>query len=250
MLSTLKTTTLAAAAGVAAIAAPPAQAQSYPIDCAILLCLSHGWPASAPCAAAKAEFIRRITPWPVEPPLQIWRCPMGGGVQLQSAPAQSPWLDNPVIDAGTDPQPLPADSGAPEAVPAVLRNLSGDDFEPTDLLQFVQDYMAGSGRADIDISDPTFDYVRSIRVYSVEHMRQREAGRDGDEYCRRYESVRLGTYGEQGSFSWHGADPSDLPDAFVGDERWGDNCPTVFVRAVFVDWHDYQGNYGFEQVNY
>jgi hypothetical protein len=55
-----------------------AKAQSYPIDCAILLCLSGGWPASIPCARARAEFIRRITPWPVEPPLQIWRCPMGG----------------------------------------------------------------------------------------------------------------------------------------------------------------------------
>ena len=55
----------------------PARAQTYSIDCAILLCLSGGWPASVPCARARAEFIRRITPWPVEPPLQIWRCPMG-----------------------------------------------------------------------------------------------------------------------------------------------------------------------------
>ncbi|SES39999.1 hypothetical protein SAMN04490244_11656 [Tranquillimonas rosea] len=249
MLPTLRTTALAAVTGVAAVSAPPAQAQSYPIDCALLLCLSHGWPASAPCAAAKAEFIRRITPWPVEPPLQIWRCPMGGGVQLQSTPAQSPWLDNPVTDAGTDPQPLPTDATTPEAVPAVLRNLGGDDFKPADPLHFVQDYTDGSGRADIDISGPTFDYVRSIRVYSVERLSQRETGGE-DEYCRRFESVRVGTYGQQGSFSWGGGDPSDLPDAFVGDELWGDNCPTVSVRAVFVDWRDYQGNYGFEQVNY
>ena len=41
-----------------------ARAQTYPIDCAILLCLSGGWPASLPCARARAEFIRRITPWP------------------------------------------------------------------------------------------------------------------------------------------------------------------------------------------
>lgn len=53
-----------------------ARAQTYPIDCAILLCLSGGWPTSAPCARARAVFIRRITPWPVEPPLQIWNCPM------------------------------------------------------------------------------------------------------------------------------------------------------------------------------
>jgi len=45
------------------------RAQSYPIDCAILLCPSGGWPAFIPCARARAEFIRRITPWPVEPPL-------------------------------------------------------------------------------------------------------------------------------------------------------------------------------------
>lgn len=58
-----------------------AQAQAYQIDCAILLCLSGGWPASVPCARARAEFIRRVTPWPVEPPLQIWRCPMGASFQ-------------------------------------------------------------------------------------------------------------------------------------------------------------------------
>lgn len=55
----------------------PSAARSYPIDCAILLCMVGGFPASAECSAAKAEVIRRITPWPVEPPLQLWRCPMG-----------------------------------------------------------------------------------------------------------------------------------------------------------------------------
>ncbi|WP_312531142.1 hypothetical protein [Paracoccus sp. (in: a-proteobacteria)] len=55
-------------------------ANAYPIDCAILLCLAGGFPASGECSAARAEFIRRVTPWPIEPPLQIWRCPMGGGL--------------------------------------------------------------------------------------------------------------------------------------------------------------------------
>lgn len=64
--------------GAAVFAAAPS-AKAYPIDCAILLCLAGGFPASAECGAAKAEVIRRITPWPIEPPLQIWRCPMGGG---------------------------------------------------------------------------------------------------------------------------------------------------------------------------
>ena len=72
-----------------------ASAQTYPIDCAILLCLSGGWPASVPCARARAEFIRRITPWPVEPPLQIWRCPMGASFD---GPARSRHTDR-IIDA-------------------------------------------------------------------------------------------------------------------------------------------------------
>lgn len=54
----------------------PALSAAYPIDCAILLCMAGGFPASTECSMAKAEVIRRITPWPIEPPLQLWRCPM------------------------------------------------------------------------------------------------------------------------------------------------------------------------------
>jgi len=64
----------------------PQAAKAYQVDCAILLCLAGGWPASAECAHARAVFIRRITPWPIEPPLQIWRCPMGVS---ERAPLQS-----------------------------------------------------------------------------------------------------------------------------------------------------------------
>lgn len=56
----------------------PGTAHSYPIDCAILLCLAGGFPSSAECTSAKVEMIRRITPFPVEPPLQLWNCPMAG----------------------------------------------------------------------------------------------------------------------------------------------------------------------------
>ncbi|WP_371832258.1 hypothetical protein [Paracoccus benzoatiresistens] len=74
-------TRIALAASVSTMAAvvPAAPAAAYPIDCAILLCLAGGFPASVECSAAKAELLRRITPWPIEPPLQLWRCPMGGG---------------------------------------------------------------------------------------------------------------------------------------------------------------------------
>lgn len=69
---------LVAVAATASFLAAPVNA--YPIDCAILLCMAGGFPASTECSAAKAEVIRRITPWPIEPPLQLWRCPMGSGV--------------------------------------------------------------------------------------------------------------------------------------------------------------------------
>jgi hypothetical protein len=86
-----------------------ARAQTYQIDCAILLCLSGGWPASVPCARARAEFIRRITPWPVEPPLQIWRCPMGASYD---GPARSRPTDR-IFDALYGGAGTPANASTP-----------------------------------------------------------------------------------------------------------------------------------------
>ena len=31
---------------------------------------------------------------------------------------------------------------------------------------------------------------------------------------------------------------------------YGENCPSIDLRSVFVDWDDQQGNYGFEQIDY
>ncbi|MCF7702035.1 hypothetical protein GLR48_22710 [Loktanella sp. M215] len=103
-------------------------------------------------------------------------------------------------------------------------------------------------RADIDISGPEFNFVRSIRVFDVRYARQHESGRDGD--CNRSAVVVLGTYGIQGDFSWRESSPAALPAAHAGLERWGEHCPSIFHRSVFVDWRDYSENYGFEQVNY
>lgn len=71
----MKLNILAAAACAAALVSAP-KAHAYPIDCAILLCLAGGFPTSAECTAARIEMIRRVTPWPVEPPLQLWNCPL------------------------------------------------------------------------------------------------------------------------------------------------------------------------------
>jgi hypothetical protein len=103
-------------------------------------------------------------------------------------------------------------------------------------------------RADIDISGPEFNFVRSIRVFDVRFARQHESGRDGD--CNRSAIVVLGTYGIQGDFAWQRSSIAALPADHVGLERWGHNCPSIYHRSVFVDWRDYEGNYGFEQVNY
>ena len=149
----------------------PARAQTYPIDCAILLCLSGGWPASVPCARARAEFIRRITPWPVEPPLQIWRCPMGASYEGYRPSNNA----DRILEALYWP-----DSRRP------LQSLPVNNLVPTDqTLWLVQN------RADIDISGPEFNFVRSIRVFDVRYARQHESGRDGD--CNRSATVVLGT---------------------------------------------------------
>jgi hypothetical protein len=124
-----------------------------------------------------------------------------------------------------------------------LQSLPVDNFVPADqALRLVQN------RADIDISGPEFNFVRSIRVFDVRYARQHESGRDGD--CNRSATVVLGTYGTQGDFAWQTSSVVALPLHHTGLERWGDHCPSIYHRSVFVEWRDYEGNYGFEQVHY
>lgn len=231
----------------------PATAQSYQIDCAILLCLSGGWPASTPCARARAEFIRRITPWPVEPPLQIWRCPMGASLQTPETDVPTPRL----WDILVSEVPLRQQSKLRDAVtilpprtrPAVYR--TGGTSTGRLPYGFSLLLTQASPGADIDISGPEFNFVRSIRVYNVTYASQHESGGELDRECNRSFSMRIGTYGTQGDFHWsRGSSPSQLPEAHLGLERYGEHCPGIFHRSVFVDWRDYDGNYGFEQVNY
>ena len=225
-----------------------ASAQTYPIDCAILLCLAGGWPASVPCTLARAEFIRRITPWPIEPPLQIWRCPMGasyknapalnGSARIQDAIFQSshdgPQQSFPALD-------VPPLAGSIEAN-WHLSDGNGGLTSWRDVVQLVQD------RADIDISGAEFNFVRSIRVFDVRFVRQKESDNTGD--CNRGERVLLGSYGIQGDFAWQASSTAALPAAHSGLERYGEHCPELYHRSVFVEWRDYAGRYGFEQINY
>ncbi len=229
----------------------PVAAQTYQIDCAILLCLSGGWPASTPCARARAEFIRRITPWPVEPPLQIWRCPMGASLKVSDSDTSLPRLwDILAPNSSRGTQSIPLDTVLPEqAEPAVQRSGSSSTERLPDSIALM--LTQASPGADIDIRGPEFNFVRSIRVYHVTYASQRESGGELDRECNRYFSMRIGTYGTQGDFRWtRGSSPSQLPEGYLGLERYGEYCPGIFHRSVFVDWRDYDGNYGFEQVNY
>jgi len=214
LLSTAAICTL----GLLPVSPKPVAAQAYQIDCAILLCLAGGWPPSVPCVRARAEFIRRITPWPIEPPLQIWRCPMRA-VYEDADPAQR-------LTKLAGLQYAPRWSVAPE-------------------LEILHSVQAVGRGADIDVSDPTFDFIRSIDVFDVRATQNGE--REG---CNQFESVRRGTYDATGQFRWQPSSVRALPRAFRGDERYGENCPSISLRSVFVDWEDQEGNYGFEQVDY
>lgn len=208
--------------------APAGAVNAYPIDCAILLCLSGGWPASAECTAARAEFIRRITPWPIEPPLQIWRCPMSVALQ-GDAPAERLWS----ISATA----LPAQTYKPEA--ALMRDLA------------IQ--LAGGSRANVDISGPAFDFVRSIRVYDIDWYAWAGTTSDGDrEVCHIPKArKRLGSYGPQGDFHWEGLSITTAPSWL--DMNLHPEGPCVAAgrfRGVGVEWTDYFGEHGFELVRY
>ena len=255
MFNSLRTSVFSLIVGAISLTAVPdrAQAQSYQIDCAILLCLSGGWPASVPCARARAEFIRRITPWPVEPPLQIWRCPMGAAYTTDPQTLTADRIYDILFKMDDAPiQSLPNSPASDfDLIPqfAILRQGGGPAARLPEaaILNLIQGLSNGTGTADIDISGQEFNFVRSIRVFDVQ-VRQWRSQREDE--CSRSSSVRLGTYGIQGNYRWTRAGVGDLPDAHVGTERWGSNCPSIWHRSVFVEWRDYEGNYGFEQVNY
>lgn len=160
------------ALSVASLFVQPDPAGAYPIDCAILLCLAGGFPPSVPCAAARIEMIRRITPWPIEPPLQIWRCPMHASFvpeRLTSEPA-------PILVA------FPGQ-----------RHLPGMPMDETDLAP---------------IYDSTIEsYLAAIKVYNLTYTRHR--GQDDD--CNISSSLQVGSYDAAGGFVWRQADVRSAP---------------------------------------
>ena len=200
--------------GISTASVMPAAA--YPVDCAILLCLAGGWPASAECSHARAVFIARITPWPIEPPLQIWNCPMRASFRREDQPMER------LFDIAV--------RGEPEPLVSILEM-------PLEF-QLVQD------RADADISGPEFDFVRSIHVFEITYMQRRNS--DGD--CIRSSAIYMGGYGAQGEYSRRRSSVTAVPEA--SDLGIPTNCRGYRHRSVFVEWRDYKGGYGHEEVHY
>lgn len=198
MMSAIKTASAISLAAAMTLGATATESKAYPIDCAILLCLSGGWPASAECSAAKAEVIRRITPTPIEPPLQIWRCPIGTGL-----------------------------SGIPSS---------------------------GGGGGELDFGSPAFDAIRSIRVSDIQRLVQYETDmldQDGKPICRRFSSIRTGFYNAGGDYRWVPTGASSLPASYPAARLFGDeDCPSVYERAVVIEWRDIEGRRDFEAVDY
>lgn len=200
--------------GLATASVMPAAA--YPVDCAILLCLAGGWPASAECSHARAVFIARITPWPIEPPLQIWNCPMRASFRQEEKPMER------LFDIAVRGEPEPLVS-----IPEI----------PLEL-QLVQD------RADADISGPEFDFVRSIHVFEITYHQRR----DSDGGCDRFSRIYRGTYGPQGEYTRQRSSVAAVPAA--SDLEVPDQCRSYWHRSVFVGWRDYNGTNGHEEVHY
>lgn len=262
LVPTLKNSA-AAVAALLSISALPTPALAYPVDCAILLCLAGGWPASAECSHARAVFIRRITPWPVEPPLQIWRCPMGAAFKSDSVGSAKHRLYEALSRAHQSGPQSNAHDDTATITPLVFK-VEDAQFAFDNLLTKI------TAGADIDISDPAFNFVRSIRVYHMQFRQQK--GRDE---CTVQDASRIGLYGQQGDYSWQGHNLRGVTYDRVWvengrDSGWRDvpqyswnapsqssiqsiphgDCNPISIRAVGVSWTDWEGQPGFEEVHY
>ena len=224
------------------------KAAAYPIDCAILLCLSGGWAYPSPdCAVAQIEFMRRITPWPIEPPVQIWNCPLKSSYTEPQAVSPMQRLYDINFPQGHRQLTL----SAPATVPAVYDQVVNDETDR--LLRLIGsaggtegDLSSSNQTADVDISSATFDFLRSIKVYDI---RYRIKNTDNG-YCYEYGVSNRGSYGLQGDFGWDEIDFDEAPSWAVPAK----NCPKRGkedkVNGVCIEWTDYSGTYGYDFITY
>jgi len=142
----------------------------------------------------------------------------------------------------TDLEQSPTHTGKPETAQLGPIRKAGGRLPDEARLLLAQ--AVGSG-ADIDISDPAFDFVRSIKTYDVRY-RGETRSRDG---CNAdaSDSTRIGEYGPQGEFAWRRYSYHATPSWII--KRNG-SCGRASNRGVGVEWYDFDGTHGYEWVSY
>lgn len=220
-------------------------AEAYPIDCAIFLCLAGGWPNDPDCNAARAEFIRRITPMPVEPPLQLWRCPMG----VASGSSQLTPMQRLEAIKAVSATPTPELPDEEESAIVVEASFASEVWSTSSADQNASWTPIGSPAlpaptlASVYLSSADFDVIRSIRVWDVRHYSYRVRECEGP--CSVRLDMVVGTYDENANFHWSDRAPGPRPDWLPLRK----DCPSYF-RGVGVEWSDIFGRYDYELVPY
>ncbi len=224
-MNTFRSSTAGLAIAASGLLAAPAAA--YPVDCAILLCLVGGWPFSAECGEARAEFIRRITPFPVEPPLQLWRCPMGGSAGARDlTPMQR--LDQIKRNSAVPYPEVPS-----KALPTIVQAWFLDE-SPSPVVK---------SSYTVDLSSSDFDVVQSIKVWHIQSYDYRVTEREGP--CVEMIHAELGTYNDRAEYQLTQTGADAIP-SWMGMNR---TCGSSF-RGVGVEWTDTFGVHGYEVVKY
>ena len=162
---------LLASAAIAAFGALPfgaAPAAAYQIDCAILLCLAGGWPSAGACIPACARSSSGGSP--------LGRSSLlfkSGAVQC--APASRPRPTSP-LSRLYDIASQQADSASGRAINAVCLYPKRSRLRASG-----RSYTTWPAREPISISAiPSFDFVRSIRVFDVDWWEYDHENQHGD----------------------------------------------------------------------
>jgi hypothetical protein len=155
--------------------------------------------------------IRRITPWPIEPPLQLWRCPMRAEFPM-SVPDKGD-----VIDATLALTPTQTTRPVP-SMPAQIWKAFGEDVT---------------------------DYVMAIKVYDLSYYRHYS---HTDDICSESGSLKVGTYDKDWNFHWRRVSHRASP-AWLFNTRY-QTCTNARFRGVGMEWRDYEGKIGKEVVRY
>jgi len=84
----------------------------------------------------------------------------------------------------------------------------------------------------------------ATRLFDISYSQRQNKDRD----CIIRSKVYAGRYGTQGEYSYGRSSIEAVPEA--SDLDIPGNCRGYSHRAVFIEWRDYNGVYGYEEVYY